>query len=155
MKREKLTKILIELIGFPFGAESLWVKDLGDDLYELRNTPFFATGLNYGDVVRAVSPKPDWKPHFKRVVRRGGYRTLRFLFSPDTQSKDRKSLFGKLAKLGCSSEGMNAALICVCVPPRKDYSKVKQLLSSHPANVWYFKHWPKSLIKGFNQQCKS
>ena len=152
MKREELTKIIIELQSFLFGAESVWAKDLGQDLFELRNAPFFATHLNYGDVVKAISPKRQWNPHFKKLVRRGPHRTWRFVFRNDTPAKDRKSLLKKITKLNCALEGMNGALICVSIPPKSNVSKVKQLLSVHPAKVWYFKHWPKSLIKEMNQE---
>lgn len=34
-----------------FGEEALWAREVGDGLYELQNTPFFAKGLAFLDVV--------------------------------------------------------------------------------------------------------
>jgi hypothetical protein len=44
-------------------GERYWAKPLGDDLYELRNVPWYAYRLNLADVVRAVSEEPElWCP---------------------------------------------------------------------------------------------
>ncbi len=39
------------------GGESLWGKPVGGPLYELQNSPFFATGVSYLDIVNATMPK--------------------------------------------------------------------------------------------------
>ena len=68
---EELTKIHIDLGDNPeSGGEAMWAKALGDDLYELRNSPFFAYDLNFLDIVRAIPQRPDLKPSIKAVVRR-------------------------------------------------------------------------------------
>ena len=64
-------------------GESLWARALGDDLYELQNIPFYAYGLNFGDVVRATAGSLGELPTVREVVRRGGHKTLRVMFSRD------------------------------------------------------------------------
>jgi hypothetical protein len=56
-EQDSITKLYIDLpnqggTGGP-GGESVWALHLGDDLYGIRNVPFFAYGINWGDVVKA------------------------------------------------------------------------------------------------------
>src|SRR5258705_4243732 len=79
---EELTKIHIDLGDNPeSGGEAMWAKALGDDLYELRNSPFFAYDLNFLDIVRAIPQRPDLKPSIEAVVRRSGHRTIWITFA--------------------------------------------------------------------------
>jgi hypothetical protein len=51
-----LAKVLVELReDAGTGGEQLWARPLGDDLYEIRNVPWYAYKLNWGDVVRCSS----------------------------------------------------------------------------------------------------
>ena len=78
---ENLTKVHVDLPNNPaMGGESMWAVDLGNDLYELRNVPFHAYDLNFGDVVRATADSPELKPEIRGVERRSGHRTLRVFF---------------------------------------------------------------------------
>jgi hypothetical protein len=82
-KAEDLVKIHIELWDetFEIGGESVWAKPLGDDLYEIRNTPWHTCDVNWGDVIRATPENESTKPGFIEVVRSGGHRTLHvFIF---------------------------------------------------------------------------
>ena len=106
MDDEALTKVYIDLPedGGP-SSESFWARPLGDDLYELRNSPWYAYDLHFYDVVRALADAPDDKPRIREVIKRSGHRTLRVIFSdgtdPDTQSallrqlNDRKAYYEK------------------------------------------------------------
>src|SRR5688500_14860351 len=71
---EDLEKILFELPNHDFGAESMWARPLGEDLFEVRNIPFHAYGVNFLDVVEASSDSPDHKPVAHRIVRESGCR---------------------------------------------------------------------------------
>lgn len=64
------------------GGESMWARELGGDLYELENIPFYAYGLNYKDVVRATA-SADGILEVREVVRPSGHKTLRVMFSRD------------------------------------------------------------------------
>jgi hypothetical protein len=61
---EDLVKIHVTLNDYNFGigGESLWAKSLGDDLYEIRNTPWHTCSLGWGDIVRAVAEDDTKKP---------------------------------------------------------------------------------------------
>lgn len=74
---DSLTKVHIDLPNhWATGGESLWALPLGDDLYEIRNSPFYAYGINWGDVVWAHSNDPELKPQVREVVTPSGNRTL-------------------------------------------------------------------------------
>src|SRR5438046_10028757 len=103
---EDLTKIVVDLPNhWATGGEGMWAKPLGKDLYEIRNVPFHAYGLNFGDVVRAVEPAPDKKPVVSELVRRSGHRTLRVLFSESVADGARVELLQD-RKSGGEGEGV-------------------------------------------------
>ena len=85
---EELVKIHIDLTGnADSGGEAMWAKALGGDLYEVRNVPFHAYGLNCFDVVRAVELYPDRiAPH--QLTIRGRHRN-------PPASRPRRALFGR------------------------------------------------------------
>jgi hypothetical protein len=97
---EKLTKVHVELPNhWATGGESMWAVDLGGDLYELRNTPFHAYGLNFGDVVKATADSPDLKPEIRKVVKRSGNQTLRIFFNQPTSPEKISGLLKSLQPL--------------------------------------------------------
>ena len=52
---EQLEKIYIDLPNDGVvGGESVWAKPLGSDLFEVRNSPWHAYDVHFGDVVRAI-----------------------------------------------------------------------------------------------------
>lgn len=74
---EELVKVHVDLsAGGETGGEAMWAKPLGGDLYELRNSPFYAYEYNFLDIVRAVPPGPDQKPSIEAVIERSGHRTI-------------------------------------------------------------------------------
>ena len=72
------------------GGEAMWARPVGDDLYEIDNLPFYAYGINLGDVVRAVAPDDESKPEIQEVVEYRGHRTLRFFFSKESDELVRR-----------------------------------------------------------------
>jgi hypothetical protein len=70
MDEEKhLAKIRIDLPeDDAYRAETVWALPLGGALYELRNSPWYAYDLNWGDVVACLAVEEDF-PRVRRVVR--------------------------------------------------------------------------------------
>lgn len=65
MAQEELTKVHVDLPhNAEAGGEAMWAKPLGDDLYELRNNPFYAHGLNSRRRSRAL-----WQMRGIRLLR--------------------------------------------------------------------------------------
>jgi uncharacterized protein DUF4265 len=101
-----------------FSAETLWAADLGEGTYELRNTPFFATGLAFRDVVRARPA--DGRLVLVQTVRRSGHSTYRALFGREKAPESIAPTLKGLADLGCTYESFESAkwiLYAIDVPP--------------------------------------
>jgi hypothetical protein len=105
-------------------VETLWAKPVGQNLFQLDNSPFYAYGVSSNDVVEA-EPQPGAFPLFKRVVRKSGHRTVRVII-------DGLDELGRLTvgikKLGCSFEGAWSKLISVDVPPGVALEDVRSFL---------------------------
>jgi hypothetical protein len=108
----------------PQTVETLWAVDLGDDLYKLENTPFFARGVAYNDVVSAERSHGELL--FKEVVRPSGHTTVRIIFRDlDVKRETCTALEGK----GGTWEGSPIeTLISVDVPPSVRYADIRQFL---------------------------
>lgn len=108
----------------------MWARALGDDLYELNNSPFSAYGLNYRDVVLAVAENPSEKPRIRRLERRSGHRTLRFMFPDEVARSERDRLLESLTGMGTSFEGHEYRFFSLDVPPNTDYQTICDQLSA-------------------------
>jgi len=80
-------------------VETLWANRVGPDLYRLDNSPFWAYGVSWRDVVEA-HPDPDGMLRMSRVVEKSGHRTVRVIFEPSVDSGVRCSLCFQSAKRG-------------------------------------------------------
>lgn len=107
----------------------MWAKALGDDLYELRNNPFYAYGLNFLDVVYAVARAADQKPSVLRVVRRSGHQTIWITFIDDSHEDARVELLKELNQWRGFHENANGTYFVVDVEPDGDYAAVIERLS--------------------------
>lgn len=128
---EALTKVHIDLPNhWAAGGESIWAHPLGEDLYELRNVPFYAYDLNYLDVVRATSDGPALKPEVREVVRRSGHRTLRVVFEKEVPEERRLELLDGLARLRVSYEGATRIYFALDLEPGADEAAVREQLDA-------------------------
>lgn len=129
----ELTKVLFVLEDdAPTATETLWARDLGSQLFELDNTPFFARGCALGDVVRCVVAEDSF-PQFVEVVKPSGYRTIRVFVPKGPERQEHKaSILNLLAALGCKYEvkSEEGGLIAVSVPPTADIDAVVAYLES-------------------------
>jgi Domain of unknown function (DUF4265) len=121
---EGLVKVFVELHDAPFETESFWAKPLGGDLYELRNSPWYAFDLHFYDVVRAVPDQPGEKQRILEVVRRSGHRTLRVLFPPEIGEPERLDMLRSLNKWRGFHENCDGRLYAIDVEPDGDYGAV-------------------------------
>jgi hypothetical protein len=63
-----------------FATESLWAEPIGDDLYLLRNVPFYLRGFSEQDTVKAE--EHEGRLVVRSIVERGGHSTYR-IFLPE------------------------------------------------------------------------
>jgi hypothetical protein len=115
-------KIYVDLSDIEtVGGESMRAKPLGADLYEIRNSPWHAYGVHFGDVVRATSPSPDIKPVFDKAVKRRGHKTLCVFFS---EGADEKPILEKLEGMKASYEKAWNRFYAIDAEPEGDYQAV-------------------------------
>jgi hypothetical protein len=120
---DSFVKIQVELPdNAEFSGESFWARPLGDRLYELRNAPFFAHGLNWGDVVQCEEAL-GCRPIVTGVVRRGGHRTLRVTFLVEDEGL-RDDVLAELRARGASHEHAWDTLYALDVRPDADLEDV-------------------------------
>jgi hypothetical protein len=124
----------------PGGAntETLWASPIETNLYQLENSPFFAYGVSWQDVIEARLGD-DQVLEYVRCVKKSGNRTVRIIFQ-DYRSTDpgaEEVLMG-LRNLGCSYEGMQPRMVSVNVPPRVDLSLVADFLKQQSGLQWEY-----------------
>lgn len=126
---ENLEKVFVDLPNhWAVGGESMWAKPLGNDLFEIRNTPFYAYGLNWGDIVRAVSAEPELKPEVIEVVNPSGNKTIRIYFDEKIDRKLQKSYLESLIQFKLSYERANDSLVALDIEPDADYDTICEKL---------------------------
>ena len=129
---ERLVKVVIDTNGHWSGiaSESLWAAPTDDGYYELRNSPFYAYGLSWGDVVEALPFGDDaagQRLRFQTVMRRGGHRTVRVIFA-DADEVERTRVLAQLNELGASHEHATGRLYAIDVMPDASYDDVTHAL---------------------------
>lgn len=114
---EKLTKVHVSFGAR--GGESMWAKEIEGDLFAIRNLPFFAFGLNFGDIV--LAPQIAGLREVQAVVRPSGHRTLRLVFGDHVTQPEQRLFLDALQKLGGTYERGTKRLVAIDVPPVADF----------------------------------
>jgi hypothetical protein len=120
--KEKFTKIVVDLPDAEdgVGGEGLWTISLGEDLYEIRNSPWHSREINYCDIVRAVAPSEDKHPVFVSIEKRSGHRTVQIVILEDGKSRKDEFLV-ELKRLGASYENADGTLFALDFSPDVDW----------------------------------
>jgi hypothetical protein len=120
-----LVKVFVDLPNhWDSKGESMWARPLGNDLYEIHNSPFAAYDLNYLDVVLAFAERADLKPKVQGIERRSGHRTLRIIFKTPADRSERDRLLAQLNTLGATYENSNSRQYALDIPPDRNYQAV-------------------------------
>jgi hypothetical protein len=109
----------------PVSVERLWGEKT-DVRSEIRivNTPFFARGIAFGDLIRV---RPDHERRelvFEAFTAESGHSTIRIVF---IRSAERAAVEARLTEAGCSWELATQfnSLMAVDVPPEVDYCALR------------------------------
>jgi len=95
----------------------MWATRTGPDHYRLENSPFFAYGVSWQDIVEA-RPAPDGTLSFVRVVEKSGRRTIRVFFDGPHAAQERiDAVLAAVNVRGATYEGMNRIYFAVDVSP--------------------------------------
>ena len=101
---DEMIKIVIKVEGSDgsVNVETPLATKVGDDLYRLENSPFYAYSVSWLDVVRApFSEKVRW-PTFVKAVEKSGHRTVRAIFDPPVEDGNESArTLEELVGLGC------------------------------------------------------
>jgi Domain of unknown function (DUF4265) len=128
-EEESLTKVSIDLPRhWATDGESMWALPLGGNLYEIRNTPFYAYGINWGDIVRAHSDDPKLKPEVREVVAPSGNKTLRVFLNKELGREEQDAILSSLQPLDMSWERADDHYVAIDVHPGSDYQAVRDKL---------------------------
>jgi hypothetical protein len=136
MSDEPTAKVLFRVPDTDGDAtvETLWAIPLGDDLYKLDNSPFYAYGVSWQDVVFAPYDEQEGVATFRSVVEKSGNRTLRIFFdSPVASDNASNQILQGLITAGCSYEGANRKYISINVPPEVELQQVRSYLIEREA----------------------
>ncbi len=127
----ELVKVLIELPADEDpSAERLWALPLGADRYEIRNVPWYAYCVNWGDIVRCDGLSEEGLPIIQDVVELGGHRTLRIIFNAQAMPEDdQMEILDRLSAMHAHHERHSANFVGIDVEPEADYEAVFALLA--------------------------
>jgi hypothetical protein len=110
-------------------VETLWATRLGGDKYRLDNSPFYAYGVSWKDVVLAPLSEEEQLPTFQSIVAKSGNRTVRVIFDPPIEDgNESDEILKGLASLGCDYEGANRKYVSVNIPPNASLDEVREYL---------------------------
>lgn len=119
-------------------TETLWATSLGNDLYRLENSPFYAYDVSWEDIVLAPPQTEQNYPHFEKVIEKSGNRTIRVFFdSPLEEGSKSFEVNAKLNELGCTYEGLNPRFVSYNIPPGIELQQVIDLLTGQPLKWEY------------------
>ena len=116
-------------------VETLWAYDLGSDRYRLANSPFYAYGVSWQDIVHAPFDSQEGFPTFKSVLEKSGNRTIRIVFDDaSVESGAAKAVLDGVSALGCDYEGATATYLSINIPPAVDLNGVVDFLIRESAD---------------------
>lgn len=123
---------------YNYQTESMWAEQRENNLYVIKNIPFYAHGVSFNDIVDTKYVEGELL--IKSVHRHSGHSTYRIFFLEEIATKNAfKEYWGKLERLGCSYEGATKHLFAVDVPPKTDIYEVYSILEEGEENkVWDF-----------------
>ena len=124
--------------------ETLWASQLDTHkdaiLCELQNSPFYAKGVSYLDIILARIPSGGIC-QFVEKKQSSGHSTYRIL-SDSNMGEGFEKFWRELERLGCTYESSkfgNKELYSVDVPPSSDLYLVYSILSEgETSGVWIF-----------------
>ena len=84
------SKVLFRVLNEDGSAEveTIWATHLDGDRYKLDNSPFYAYGVSWEDVVLAPFSEQEGIAVFERVVVKSGNRTVRIAFDIAAEDGD-------------------------------------------------------------------
>ena len=138
-----LTRVLLQVEPTDWhsvGSETLWATPLGHNQYRLENSPFYARGYSYLDVVLTDKGDEQAVPVVRQALRKSGHSTYAIWVQSGIESNGQFAEFWQpLEDIGCSFEGVRGQLLSVDVPATTDVSTAFRLMqAAEDRGVWSF-----------------
>ena len=115
---EDFVRVVVDLPEPDDGVsgERLWAVPVGDDVYEIRSSPWHARNINWGDWVKVVAPSDDQWPRFVSIIKRSGHRTMHVCFLSDN-TEQKAAILKEINRLGASYENADDKVYAVDCEP--------------------------------------
>ena len=111
-------------------VETPWATSLGDDLFRIENSLFFAYGVSWLDIVSAPYHSEHAGPVFEKVVEKSGHSTIRAILEPAAEEGNAsQKVLDDLVCLGASYEGFSSSYIAIDVPAEIELALVCNFLT--------------------------
>lgn len=120
-------------------VESMWATRLDNGLYKVENSPFFARGISYEDIVEVT--QRDGVNRFVRTVFPSGASTYRILLETNTTQAQFEHFWTPLEAEGCTYEqgDFDYIMYSVNVPKEADVHRVFACLNEgETQKAWDF-----------------
>lgn len=111
------------------GSERVWAAPVGENLYEIRNSPWYVRDVNWGDVVHAVAANDGEWPTYVSIVRRSGHRTIQ-VYILEAACARRQEFLSEFSRLGASYENNSDRMYSLDCEPTVDLNAILQYLES-------------------------
>ena len=124
----------------PYGSEGMWAVALGNDRFELKNSPWFVPGVANGDVVRA-SPDSDGVLWATEVLEPSGYLTLWVIpIAAGPLGGSQAKVLELLTRDGVTGEGLGERpIVSIEVAPSADFATLKrELRDGEASGLWHY-----------------
>lgn len=123
----------------PSTAELMWAEPCGSDRAILRNVPFYARGVAFGDLIATRIGEEDEAAVFEGVVRHNGHSTYRLVIIAEEPEAVFPEWWPRLADLGCTYERADRILIAIDMAPNVDVREAYRILETgEKEGVWDF-----------------
>jgi hypothetical protein len=117
-------------------TERLWAEEVEKGQFRLQNSPFYAFGVSFEDIVSAT--EVDGQLTYQRVLHRGGHSTYRLrLKANGIDSPAFSRAWSQLQAIGCTYE--EGPVLAVDIPSSTNADAAYALLQSgEAAGLWAF-----------------
>lgn len=137
---EKLRKVVVTLSPddwHGFATESVWAEQVTENLFQIKNVPFYAKELSIDDVVLVEFRSGSY--YLKFVSKRSGHSTYRIFLGENVSAVIFRKYWQPLEEIGCSYEKGQGRLIAIDVPDTTDVHKTYSLLEEGEKHgIWEF-----------------
>lgn len=137
MDKKKKIKVIIEVVDEDDKVikESLWAQDLGSNMCQLDNIPFYAFRYSTDDIVKVENISDQM--YVIELINPSGNSTVRLLFETEEILLRTREILKSMALESESS--LSAKLLAVNIPKSRNYQEIKKFLQKGEVDgVWEY-----------------